>query len=567
MANNDVVLLEDMIEKSRAETEGMSAAEQETYFFAKQYLKRYSPSHDDLLAGIVDGAHDGGIDGLYIFVNGLCVRDDAPLPGMGRSPDLELFIAQVKNTSGFSENAIEKLIIHLPELLDFQRDERALSARFNPRVLEITRRFLMVLRALDMPELSIDVAFASLRAAGDAHPNVEAKGRALVECLKSCFGTSSPTFSVLNAADLSKHARFRQPTTHQVTLAENPISTSTAGGYIGVVSLDEYNRFITDSAGRLDASMFDANVRDYETESGINQSIQETLEEDDPDVDFWWLNNGVTVVADKVHLNSKMLTLSTPQIVNGLQTSHEVYKRGLKASLDPNRSLLVKVIEANNEATKDRIIKATNSQTTLGTSTLRATDVVQRKIEEYLSSVGLFYERRKNFYRNQQIPLLQLVSIDQLGQAVTSGLAQVPHIARGEVTRIFDDEIYGLVFNESYPLAMYAQAITIQRACEAYLRQDSGTKGEVDNFVFHLSTLATIAMTRKKQPRSADLASLDSVPSNQLLRELLPIVRNAFGEVVNSKNYVLFDQVAKDPMSTARLLVGANEYLARSRSR
>lgn len=563
MAANDVILLGERIDASRAETEGLSRSEQEAYFFAKHYLKAYAPTHDDLLAGIVDGSNDGGFDGIYIFVNGNCVRDDVPLRGMGFGADLQLVMCQVKNTTGFGEDAVDKVIVHLPELLSIDRDEKALSERFNHRVIEITRRFLNVLQQLDMPELSIYVAFASLRAADAPHPNVGAKGVNLEGVIRRCFGSSAPAVVFLDAAGVGEFTRYQQPSTKSVVLAENPISTDTAGGYIGVVSLQEYNRFITDEAGRLDGSMFDANVRDYESGSGVNESIQHTLEEAQSDVDFWWLNNGVTIVADKVQLSGKRLSLMSPQVVNGLQTSHEIYKRGARADLDASRSVLVKVIEADKEATKDRIIKATNSQTTLGTSTLRATDKVQRKIEEYLGTVGLYYERRKNFYKNQQIPLAQLVSIDQLGQAVTSALAQFPHIARGEVSKIFDDDTYQLVFHEAYPLATYSQAITILRACESFLRKDSGTKGEVDNFAFHLTTLAAIVMTRKKQPRAEDLAELDQVPTPDMLRTLLPVVRQAFNEVVNSKDYVLFDQVAKDPMSTARLLDGAQKFLAR----
>ena len=60
-------------------------------------------------------------------------------------------------------------------------------------------------------------------------------------------------------------------------------------------------------------------------------------------------------------------------------------------------------------------------------------------------TVGLYYERRKNYYRNQQIALTQLVSIDQMGQAVTSTLAQAPHVARGETSKIFEDETYHLI--------------------------------------------------------------------------------------------------------------------------
>ena len=563
MSANDVILLKERIEAARQEADSLSASEQEVYFFAKHYLKAFSPTHDDLLAGIVDGANDGGLDGIYIFVNGNCVRDDVRLRGMGFGAELQLIICQVKNTTGFGEDAVDKTIIHLPELLSFDRDEKALSARFNGRVIEITRRFLRVLQDLDMPDLSIFVTFASLRAANGPHPNVLAKAGMVEDAVKACFGSSSPSVSFLDAASVGEYTRFSEPTTKELVLSENPLSTDTAGGYIGVVSLDAYNRFITDDSGRLDGSMFDANVRDYESGSGVNESIQETLEEIDPEVDFWWLNNGVTVVADRVQPNGKRLKLKSPQVVNGLQTSHEIYKRGTKASLDSNRSVLVKVIEADKEDTKDRIIKATNSQTTLGTSTLRATDTVQRKIEEYLITVGLHYERRKNFYRNQNIPHSELVSIDQLGQAVTAALAQAPHIARGEVSRIFEDETYRLVFHESYPLATYSQAITLFRECERFLQQEPTTRGEVENFTFHLTTLAAIALTRKRQPRAEDLAKLDSLPSSELLQKLLPIVRQAFTEVVNSKDYVLFDQVAKDPLSTVRLLEGAQRYLAR----
>lgn len=62
--SNDVILLEDMVERSRLETLGLLPAEQEAYFVSKHYLRQYRPSHDDLLASIVDGSNDGGIDGI-----------------------------------------------------------------------------------------------------------------------------------------------------------------------------------------------------------------------------------------------------------------------------------------------------------------------------------------------------------------------------------------------------------------------------------------------------------------------------------------------------------------------
>src|SRR5581483_7019860 len=126
----------------------------------KHYLKEYRPSHDDVLAGLVDGAHDGGLDAVHIFVNNHCIRDDADVSRLGRNATLDLVLTQVKNTPGFSESALDKLIVHLPELLAFSRDEKTLSGRFNPKVVELTRRFLAVYRALDMPSLRIYMGYA-----------------------------------------------------------------------------------------------------------------------------------------------------------------------------------------------------------------------------------------------------------------------------------------------------------------------------------------------------------------------------------------------------------------------
>lgn len=563
MGSNDVILLEDMVERSRSETVGMTAAQQEAYFVSKHYLREYRPTHDDLLAGVVDGSNDGGIDGIYVFANGYCVRDDTDLTALGRNVQLDLIFVQVKNTRGFSESAIDKLIVHLPELLDFTRDEQVLAKRFNGRVIEITRRFLTAYRALDMPSLEVYSAFASLKAV-EVHDNTQAKGELLVQAMKSCFGGCTARTHFLDATSVAEMARERPPTTRELALAENPISTDTAGGYIGVVKLDEYQRFITDTSGKLDASLFEANVRDYEGEAGVNRSIQATLEHEDRDVDFWWLNNGVTIVADKVQPASKLLELESPQVVNGLQTSHEIFKRGRAHGFTENRSVLVKVVQAADDAVKDRIIQATNSQTALGSSALRATDKVQRQIEEHLKTQGLYYERRKNFYHNRSIPLTKLVSIDQMGQAVMATLVQVPHVARGQVSKIFDDDVYHLVFSEEHPIQMYAVAITLIRRTEDFLKRTPETRGQVEDLVFHLAMFATVALTRKMHPKAQDLAESLEAPSDRSLGRLLPIVREEFGYVANRRGEVLFEKVAKDPLTSHRLQERAQRYLLSS---
>src|ERR1700752_1144437 len=155
MRSNDVVLLADMVDRSRKETGSLSAPEQEAFFAAKNYLRHYKPAHDALLSGLVEGSHDGGTDAACLFANGRSVRDDTDLRSLGTYVQLDLVLLQVKNTTGFGETAIDKLIINVPDLLRFDRDEKALAVQFNPKVLEITRRFLSAYRRLDMPNLSI----------------------------------------------------------------------------------------------------------------------------------------------------------------------------------------------------------------------------------------------------------------------------------------------------------------------------------------------------------------------------------------------------------------------------
>jgi hypothetical protein len=566
MSANDVILLADMIDRDPSQTGSVaSAAEQETYFTAKHYLRHYKPTHDDLMAGIVDGSQDGGLDGIYIYANRLCIRDDVPLSALGRGAQLELFILQVKNSKGFQEPAIDKMIVTLPRVLDFGRDEAHLAKTLNSKVIEVTRRFLEAYRNLEMPTLKITVAFVSLKA-DHLHANTLEKSTLLTHALQQCFSGCDPTVEFVDAAGLADMARDRPSTTKSLALAENPISTNTAGGYIAVVKLDEYNRFITGANGELDASLFDANVRDYEGDVTVNQSIQATLAKVDSEVDFWWLNNGVTIVANRVQPANKLLELDTPQIVNGLQTSNEIYKRS-RENLEyaEERSVLVKVIQAPKDSVRDRIIQATNSQTALGPSAIRATDKVQRQIEEYLRSQGLYYERRRRQYHNQGIPADRIISIDQMGQALLSALVQTPHVARGELSRIFVKEIYDLLFAASHPIKVYGVAIALLRQNEYFLKSVRGPGSQPEDFVFHLTMLTVIALTRKNRPSAAEVASLEGMyPSEELQQRLLAIISEEYNKHAKRTGELLVDRLAKDQSLTQNILDRGRKFLLSS---
>ncbi|MBJ5210918.1 AIPR family protein, partial [Salmonella enterica subsp. enterica serovar Indiana] len=91
-----------------------------------------------------------------------------------------------------------------------------------------------------------------------------------------------------------------------------------------MLHLQKYYEFISDN-GALARSIFESNVRDYQGSVTVNTGIRLTLQNMNSD-DFWYLNNGVTIITPKAVSAGKQLTIEDPQIVNGLQTSHEIYR-------------------------------------------------------------------------------------------------------------------------------------------------------------------------------------------------------------------------------------------------
>ena len=130
----------------------------------------------------------------------------------------------------------------------------------------------------------------------------------------------------------------------------------------------------------------------------MNQDIEKSLLKD-IDINFWVLNNGVTIVADRGSSVAKDLTLENAQIVNGLQTSRSIFNylkdKGVEGE---KRSVLAKIIIKDDTVVIDKVIKSSNFQTPIPVSSLKATDEFQRKIEDYFKRHDIFYDRPKGFY-------------------------------------------------------------------------------------------------------------------------------------------------------------------------
>jgi hypothetical protein len=238
-----------------------------------------------------------------------------------------------------------------------------------------------------------------------------------------------------------------------------------------LAKLKDYYVFITDG-GKIVDSLFEFNVRDYQSSAAVNKEIAETLSNTADTADFWWLNNGVTILAEKASAQDNALTIRNPIIVNGLQTSHEIHRFSGGGIDTKERCVQVRVLEIADDARRDRVIKATNSQTGIKPASLHATEPFQRKIEDYLVQLGIFYDRRKDYWRNQGKPADKIIGIDKLAQSVIAILLERPHDARARPTTIMRDEtMYQKLFADTTHLEVYRVCADLYFVVENYFNK------------------------------------------------------------------------------------------------
>ena len=80
--------------------------------------------------------------------------------------------------------------------------------------------------------------------------------------------------------------------------------------------------------------------------------------------------------------------------------------------------MLVRFIVPDTEEVRDDIIFATNNQTKITKSSLRVTDAIHLQIEMFCKTRGLYYDRRKNYYKNLKKKATDIISVSFLAQCL-----------------------------------------------------------------------------------------------------------------------------------------------------
>ena len=83
-----------------------------------------------------------------------------------------------------------------------------------------------------------------------------------------------------------------------------------------LIKLKDYVTHVLESPpGKLNARIFEPNVRDYlGARNQVNDDIRTTLKETAPIEDFWWLNNGITIIATSCSLAGNKISIGDPEL-------------------------------------------------------------------------------------------------------------------------------------------------------------------------------------------------------------------------------------------------------------
>jgi len=478
-------------------------------FVAEQVLKDADLSDEEIESGLVGNGGDGGIDGIYVFANGDLVQEDFDVSTLKKSISLEIVIIQSKTTTGFNEDTLNRLVAVTNDLFDLSKTVESFKSVYNEGVRSAVANFRAVYKELAsrFPLLHFRYVYASRGDAKSVHPNVARKADILKKAVAGLFSSAQFSFDFVGASELLSLAR-RQPTTSfELQVSE---SISAQGGYVALVKLAEFAKFIRDDHEKLRKNLFDANVRDYQGTTQVNEEIKKSLRHKGNE-NFWWLNNGVTVIAAKAVQSGKIITIEDPQLVNGLQTSTEIFNYFQDANTEGDeREVMVRIIVPGKTEISDRIIKATNSQTSIPPASLRATDKVHRDIEEYLEPFGIFYDRRKNKHKNEGRSTEHIISIPLLAQAIMSISMQRPDSARARPSSLLKrDEDYAKIFSSDHPIELYLVAAKLVKAVQSYLRgRDDIQPKDKNNVLFYVAMYVASRLTGRAHPTVEQLAKI-----------------------------------------------------------
>lgn len=210
-----------------------------------------------------------------------------------------------------------------------------------------------------------------------------------------------------------------------LNLKKDEFSVPIHAKYI-MVSIIEFYEMLS-QAKQAKYDLFDENIRDYLGSNGkINSKIKATLNDPKDRRNFFYYNNGITVVCKRIDKSSQpengtgkhIIRMENPKIVNGCQTVSTIYEvlneyKYQNENLDEfnNVYVMAKFLDmssipnsANVNVITENIVKCNNSQNSIDVSVFDYRKKELKRVQEHLLSRGFLLcikQSDKNTFSNK----------------------------------------------------------------------------------------------------------------------------------------------------------------------
>ncbi len=399
------------------------------------------------------GSHDGGFDGIYL-------EED--------EDDSTLHVFQIKSTNTVGDNELSKFVTDCRNLFVYGN---ALDLPLNNKVSYALQTYQSLVSAGRVVETRLHFVFNGEKtkqnqALLDRHSEYTDKLRIYdsddlyqqIDNLVAGRRKRKP----ISFSFMAEKSNIALPNNDPQTLISFSIQNVKAVSFrlsaLGLCELLDKEQHLNK---RTDG-VFSDNVRGFLRYNRTNKNIRDTLLSNDAGY-FPFLNNGITIIAERVKIPSNMqagfypLEVLNPVIVNGLQTTHvlyEIYQQD-KARLN-GVYVVVRLYETTDNELIEKITNATNTQSPINFRDKISTRSFNDYTQDVFANAGIGYlcKRGETFDNRLSMALKKSVHSETVLKFWYATFYEQPERAKSTKSKVLE-ELFDATTNKNnklYPL-------------------------------------------------------------------------------------------------------------------
>lgn len=398
---------------------------------------------------ITDGGNDGGFDAAYI--------EEAQDSQLNVVLFQSKYSRKLNNDSNFPSNAVEKAVNTVKCVFD-----PAAHIQLNEKSREKVNEIRSFILDGHIPYVTFVMLNNGLTWNQDGQNHID-----------NAFGNQEQvTFVHFSHKDILNYINRSASIETQINFSGK--ATQEDFNYkrviLGRVSVNEIYQLMDEFGDRL----LEKNIRRYLGKNAVNEQISQTLLSDNKRQNFFFFNNGITMICEKFAYNGLQekdwnVKIKRLQIINGGQTCKTIYQT-LKTHQEIDFSqvyILVRLYEVNDdEDIVQDITYATNSQNPVDFRDLKSNDEIQILLETSAKELGYVYKRKRDNLGN-----VNVIPSTVAAEAVFAVWRGKPHLAKYKRNEFFD-KYYNEIFN-NLNAAQMIMAVLIFRYCDSCRKRES----------------------------------------------------------------------------------------------